>query len=49
VTPFALQYTPDQSGLGLEVLHGGSENIAVIEIAPRVINLMKELSPEQEP
>lgn len=49
VTPFALQHTSGQSGLGLEVLHGGSEDIEIIEMAPMIINLLKEPVAEPEP
>ena len=46
VTPYPIHYTPDNSSVGLEVLHGGSSEITVIEINPRVINLSAKPSPE---
>ncbi|MFT5679563.1 MAG: YbbR domain-containing protein [Myxococcota bacterium] len=46
VTPFPIHHMPDNPGAGIEVLHGGSEEIVVIELAPGIINLSAETPPE---
>jgi hypothetical protein len=47
VTPFPIHHMPDNPQTGLEVLHGGSSEITVVEISPGIINLSAESPPEQ--
>jgi hypothetical protein len=46
ISPFPVRYTAGRPGAGLEVIHGGSEEVVVVEIAPEIINLSAEAEPE---